>query len=228
MKKVIFSVGGSILFKEGDVNLQVVNDLKEFLEKTKGKYKVGIVVGGGKYARIYIDFAKKLGLPTLVQHAIGVELTQLHAKLLAYALNIEEFFCKTFEEAEVMFERKGYFVLGGVVPGYTTDWDAAVMAERVKADILVNITNVEGVYDKDPDVYPDAKFFEELDWKTFYKIFESEGIEFKPGMNFVFDPRAAKICENAAIPVFIIKYDKIKDLYDYLEGKKKVTGTLIK
>jgi uridylate kinase len=118
---------------------------------------------------------------------------------------------------------KHIILAGGWKPGWSTDYDAVLLAENVKARTVVNLTNVDYVYDKDPRTNPNAKSFEKLSWAEYKKII---GGEWKPGLHTPFDPIAAKEAERAKLKVIILNGADLANFERYLNGKE-FKGTVI-
>ena len=112
-------------------------------------------------------------------------------------------------------------VAAGWKPGFSTDYDAVLLAKNIGAKMVINMTNVDYAYDKDPKL-EGAKPIEETTWKEFRKIV---GSEWKPGLNMPFDPIASKECEKLKLKVAIIGKD-IDNLRKVLDGEK-FKGTMI-
>jgi uridylate kinase len=89
---------------------------------------------------------------------------------------------------------------------------------------VVNLSNIDYVYNKDPKKFKNAKKIKEISWADFRKIV---GDKWDPGLNVPFDPIASKIAQEAQMEVVIMNGKKLKNLENYLEGKK-FTGTVIR
>jgi uridylate kinase len=111
----------------------------------------------------------------------------------------------------------------GWKPGWSTDYDAIMMAEQLDAKKVINLSNIEYVYDKDPKKYPEAKKIERSSWGEFRKLLPTEWIS---GLNSPFDPVAAKKAQELGIEVAIMNGRNIENLKNYLEGKE-FKGTII-
>jgi uridylate kinase len=88
---------------------------------------------------------------------------------------------------------------------------------------LVNLSNIDYVYDKDPRKYPDAKKIEKISWQEFRKLIPDT---WSPGLSSPFDPVAAKEAETLNLEVVIINGTKLSELSNYLDNKPFV-GTVI-
>jgi len=112
----------------------------------------------------------------------------------------------------------------GWKPGFSSDYDAVLMAEKFGAKSLINLSNIEYVYTQDPKVNPDAKKIEKISWKDFREIV---GNKWDPGMSAPFDPIASKKAQELKLSVAIMNGKNLINLGNYLEGKKFI-GSLIK
>jgi len=216
--KIVISLGGSVIVPK-EIDVKFIKEFAKLIKKYKKKHRFSIVCGGGYTARIYTRKAKDFGISTKKAHELGIDATHLNAKFLAMILNAK--FSK--EHPNEIGKMKGLIVSGGYKPGWTTDTDAALIAKSMKADVLINITDVKGVYTKDPDKYKDAKLIRKMDWLEFEKMF---GKKIKgAGKHYVFDPLAAQICKKENIKVIVIGKD-IKNLKNVLNNKEFI-GTVI-
>ncbi len=224
MRKIVISLGGSILIQDS-INTEYIKHFKKVIDAFKDKFVV--VIGGGKTARTYMDTLKKEKIDSYHQSQIGVYTTYLNAAF------VESFFTKDhqkrifiprdYDEFDEKFKENKITFVGGIIPGSTTDGTAAEIAQKIKADLFINITNVEGLYDKDPKTNPNAKFIRKISHKDFYDKFISK-IESKPGMHFIMDHKAAKICRESNIKIIILS--KLDDLEKCLYNQKFM-GTII-
>ena len=216
-RKIVFSIGGSIVIPE-ELDVEFLKKFSALIKKYKNKINFSIVVGGGKTARMFQKKRKELGMDEYTAHEIGTKATQLNALFVARLVNGKF----SLEPPEKIGREKGLHVSGGYKIGWTTDTDAAYVAKGMKADYIVNLTDVKGVYTKDPRKFKDAKFLPELNWNTFFKII---GHKVVPGGHYVFDPIAGKVCQKNKIRVVILSKD-LHNLENFLKGKRFV-GTII-
>jgi len=115
-------------------------------------------------------------------------------------------------------------VMGGVSPGYTTDAVAAILAEYLDADLLVNVTSVDGIYGADPRKYPNARKYDKLSPKELVALTMKE--ELKAGSRIVIDPVAAKIIERSGIKTIVIDGSNPRNIVDAVHGKHQGTEIL--
>jgi uridylate kinase len=129
----------------------------------------------------------------------------------------------TVEDAARRVERDGIVVMGGLKPGMTTDTVAALIAERIRADLLVKATDVDGVFDKDPKRHRDARKFDVLRYGELSGIFEKKRHE--AGIHQVIDPEAIRILEKAKVKTVVVNGFKPENVLAAVKGKK--VGTMI-
>lgn len=221
---LVVSLGGSLICpKEIDVQY-----LKEFrtliLAAVKKGKRFGIVAGGGFIAREYIKKANEvITLQPIQNDIIGIAGTRTNGQLLR-----ELFGTLAYEEVIIDYSKKinttQSIVIGaGWLPGCSTDKDAVLIAKLFDAKTVINMTNVDWVYDKDPREFSDAKPIKKATWKEFKAII---GSEWKAGMNLPFDPVAAALAEKEKMKVIVLNGKNLKNLENYLSGKEFV-GTVL-
>jgi uridylate kinase len=115
-------------------------------------------------------------------------------------------------------------VAAGWRPGWSTDYVAAIIAQRLGAKKLINLSNIKYAYTKDPKKFADAKIIKEIGWKDFRRIV---GNRWDPGLNMPFDPVASKLAEDIGLEVIIAEGKNIANLKKILKGEK-FQGTVIR
>lgn len=224
-KTVIISLGGSLVSPDG-LDLNYLKKFKKLiLDFVKKGNRAVIIVGGGSLARNYIEAARKLNRSaiTLNLHWIGVRATRLNAELVKTMFGDIAYDETIFYRDQ--FPKKNFNVLvaGGGNPGGSTDGNAVFMARSAKAASIINLSNIDYVYDRDPRKFSDAKKIKSISWKAFRKM---TGNKITPGGNYPFDPKASKMAQNDGIEVVIMNGKNLTNLKNYLSGKD-FKGTLI-
>jgi len=223
MEKIVISIGGSVLISE-EANNTFFEDFKKLIKKTSKKNRIYLVVGGGKTARNYIQLGRNLNLTEEKLDEIGIEITRVNASLLSNILGFsnDTIPCTT-DEAKNM--KKPVVIMGGTTPGHSTDMVAAELAEKTEALRLIIATNVDGVYDKDPNKYKNAKQIKEISVK---KLIDQHGTKWdSAGKNVVIDGPALKIIERSRIPTYVLNGKKLGQLEKAINNKS-FNGTRIK
>jgi len=224
MQTVVLSVGGSMI-NPGEIDLAYVKKFAELLKEKNGKMRIAVVVGGGKNARIYAQAVRDLGGNEFYADSAGVLSTRQNAMLLIAALG-DYSYHQVITDFERVPETEKILVMGGTIPGITTDGDSALLAELLKADRLVNLSNVDGIYDKDPRKHKDAKKYELLSHNELLSIAAQQD-ERKAGQNFIFDIYACKIIARSNIESHFVNGKDLDAVEKAIEGKKH-NGTVIK
>jgi|SRR3989339_1105878 len=213
--KYIISLGGSII-NAGTIDVKLLKELKELINKSKHEFV--IICGGGKIAREYIKAGEELSVPSVRLDEIGIKATELNAELVAGALNVRR--ARNIEEA---VSKERVIVTNGLFPGVTTDFDAVVITGITNADAVINLSNVPGMYDKDPRTNDDAKFLNELSYETLINM--ANQYELGKGANFIFDLAASKLASRTKIKLVFL--EGLKELESFINNKK-FKGSIIK
>ncbi len=225
-KRVItISLGGSLIFPD-DINLTYLKSLKKILQKNTEKYKFVIVCGGGSLARKYIKTLEKTGSSHHLQGLIGIASTRINARFMNYFFNkdSEEGIPHKTSDIKNLLKKENIVFCGALTykTNSTTDSQAALIAKELKTD-FVNLTDVTGLYNKNPKKYKNAKLISKISYKNFDKM--ASEIKFSPGQHFVLDQQASKIIMKNKIKTFILG-PKTAEL-DRMLNNKKFKGTII-
>lgn len=215
--KIVISLSG-IFFRDAES----IRRVAEVIEEIAKSHKVYVVTGGGENARTYIKIAHDLGANDAVCDYIGIEVTRLNARLLIAALH--NAYPKPFtdyKDVDVATYENKIVVLGGVSPGYSTDAVAAILAEYLNAELIINATSVNGVYDEDPRREKKAKKYDKITPKELVSI--AIKTEMKAGSRNVIDAVAAKIIERSRIKTIVIDGNNPKNILGAVHGKHKGT-----
>ncbi|MBI3036763.1 UMP kinase [Candidatus Woesearchaeota archaeon] len=226
METIIISLGGSVL-APNQIDVDFLQRFRQLILRfVRDGRRFAIVCGGGKTAREYQGAASR------VVHAVpedldwlGIHATRLNAHLirtifrgLAHA--------KVIKNPNEKIRLKGserVVVAAGWKPGRSTDYIAVLLAKNLGAKTVINITNTDFVYDKDPSKFHDAKPLRMIRWKDFRRL---TGItKWSPGLNTPFDPVAAKVAEKLKLRVAVMGKD-LHNLESFLDGKG-FKGTVI-
>ncbi|CQR48946.1 MULTISPECIES: UMP kinase [Haloferax] len=201
--RVVISIGGSVLAPDLDAR-RVEGHASVVETLARDGCEIGAVVGGGGVARDYIGAARDLGANEVQLDQIGIDVTRINARLLIAALGsqVDPKVAHDYEDAGDAIRRGDISVMGGVMPGQTTDAVAAALAEYVDADLLVYATSVDGVFSADPKSDPDATKFEEM---TAAELVDVIGdIEMNAGSSAPVDLLAAKLIERAKMRTIVL------------------------
>lgn len=223
---VVVSVGGSLIVPD-EIDTTFLTNFRELiLKKTSDGLSFFIITGGGKTARRYQDAAKEVHgeLDGDDLDWLGIHSTRLNAHLFR-ALFAEQAQAKIVKNPTRKVSSRASVIIGaGWKPGWSTDYCAVMAAKQLGAKKLVNLSNIDYVYDKDPRKFPDAVKIEESNWADFRKLIPDH---WDPGLSSPFDPIAAKEAEALGLEVAIINGKKLNEFENYLSGKPFV-GSIIK
>jgi uridylate kinase len=224
--RVVLSLGGGTINPEGTPDTETIKRIAKLV--LQSPHQFGIVTGGGRVARVYAQAARELGANEYEADETAVITTRQNAKLFLSALGSEahQKVLVDFDDAGCAIESKKIVVMGGTIPGITTDTDSVLLAEKIHATRLVNISNVEAIYDSNPKTNPNAKRFEKLSYSELIKL-ANEADTRAAGTNFVFDILACKLAARSKLELHFISAKKIDDLKNAIDGKKH-SGTVVK
>lgn len=223
-KTFVISLGGSLVVTE-EIDFSFLKKFQLFIEKQiKRKRKFIIIVGGGKIARKYQHVAKKL---TNVSNTdldwLGIHATRLNAHLLLTIFRKYAYFRIIKNPKEKVNFKEKILIAAGWKPGFSTDYDAVWLAKTYNSDTIINLTNINFVYDKDPSKYKNAKPFKKISWSDYLKLINKK---WEPGMSSPFDPLASKLAKKFGFKCLIIGGKNLKETEKFLDGRN-FKGTLI-
>ena len=184
---------------------KVLKDYAAFLIKISKVCQPVVIAGGGTIARHYISHARSSGADESTLDELGIEISRLNAKLLIYALKNKAYSHPptTLQEIRHAVDTGLIIVAGGLHPGQSTNGTAALIAEKVQAEQFLNATDVDGVYDMDPNKFKKAKKFKQIDMKDLKNMLVHE--DSVAGGYDLMDIVALKIIERSKIKTRIIK-----------------------
>lgn len=228
-KRFILSLGGSLIVPNGGIDIKFLSRFEKFIRKKVAQgCHFFIVSGGGATARHYRDAASKICGKKITNEDLdwlGVHSTRLNGHLMRTIFRdiAYEYLIKHYD----MIDKKAVgakVVIGvGWRPGWSTDYDAVLLAQDYRVGTVINLTTIDMVYDKDPKKFKNAKPIKKINWKELIGIV---GKEWKPGMNAPFDPIAAQLAEKIGLKVIICDGRDLQNLDNILKGREFV-GTVI-
>jgi uridylate kinase len=222
--RIVVRIGGSVV--ASPINTELMSKYADVINALKHQGdEVAVVVGGGALARQFIGIAKELNLDMTAQDEIAISCSRLFAQLFLKKLGSTA--CSkvaiTLDDAEQCLAEGKVVVMGGLRPGITTDTVAALVAERVNAELLVKGTDQDGVYDKDPRKHPDAIKLDNLSIDDLSKVFE-ESVH-KAGIHQIIDPEAIKVLKRKPLKLIVVNGFKPENLFAAIKGEN--VGTVV-
>ena len=221
-KVIVISLGGSLIVPD-KIDTKFLKEFQKILIQNQKKYKFVVVCGGGGTARTYIHgLDYKPNKKEYFQGLLGISITRLNARFMTYFFGREanEGIPHDMKEVKNMFRFHDIVFCGALryAKNETSDGTSAKLAHYFDSN-FINITNVNGLYTKNPKEYKDAKFIPEISHKDF--LIRANQIKFKPGQHFVLDQKAAKIIKKYNITTYILG-ENLKNLDNVLNGKSFV------
>lgn len=222
-KTFVISLGGSLIFPgKLDKNF-LINFKKTILKYVNKKHNFVIICGGGKLARNFQQAAsKRKKLSNRELDWLGIKATKINAYSLKsiFGSNADNSII-TNPNSKITF-KKNIVIAAGWKPGWSTDYDAVLLAKNLGVKEIINMSNVGYVYDKDPRQHKNTRKIKKINWQNYGKLISQK---WKAGMSAPFDPVAAREAKKSKMKVYVIGRD-LRNLENLLNGKK-FRGTII-
>ncbi|MFW9845778.1 MAG: UMP kinase [Candidatus Thorarchaeota archaeon] len=216
----VLKLGGSLLYDDkGGILVDTVREYAKVVASiVKDGHNMVVVVGGGKTARKFISAARELGASESQCDWLGIKVARNHAELLGAALGDLAYpkIVESLDELETAVQFEKVVLMGGLTPGQSTNAAAALAAETVEANILLNATNVEGVYDRNPKL-DGAKKLDSVNLDDLTEILSGSGS--RAGEYKLFDPVAIRIVGRSKIPTVIFNGNDPKNVLRIIKGE---------
>jgi len=219
---IIISLGGSLV-APGEIDLGFLKNFKNCLQKNFGAKRFFIIVGGGKVARMYQKALLEFGAKANDRDWIGINITRLNAEIIRQMFAENSYPKIITDPTKKVKTTKDIVVGAGWKPGWSTDYDAVLIAKNHGIKTIINLTNIDYVYDKNPNEFADAKPFKDIDWKSFERIV---GDKWSPGISAPFDPIATKLASKLKLKVVMLNGKKLEYLEDFLNNKPFIGTTI--
>lgn len=220
-KTCIISLGGSLIVPD-EIDWEYLRDFRDLIvEYVEKGWKFILITGGGKTARKYQEAAYRIDTDLTDEDKdwLGIHSTRLNAHLLRTIFRTHAYpriNTNPHDLEDFSFCKEPIFIAAGFRPGCSTDYDAVLLAKYLAIGSLINLSNIDYVYDKDPKIYSDAKKMEHATWHEFRALV---GDTWSPGLNAPFDPIAAKHAQEIGLEVVIMNGKKLEQLRSYLNGQ---------
>ena len=229
VKRVLLKLSGEALAgdkKTGFDEETVVGVAKQIKVLTEQDYEIGIIIGGGNFWRgrtsekIDRTKADSIGMLATVMNCLYV--SEIFRTEGMKTEILTPFTCGAFTElfskdkaVEALTQGKVVFFAGGIGhPYFSTDMGTVLYAIEIEADIILSAKSIDGVYDSDPAVNPDAKKFDEISIK--------DVVDKKLG---VIDLAASVLCMENKMPMLMFGLNEKDSIINTVNGK--FTGTKI-
>ncbi|MBN3036939.1 MAG: UMP kinase [Candidatus Diapherotrites archaeon] len=224
MKPCVIKIGGSVLVPDSP-DVDYMRRITSVLRDLNKSMVLGVVVGGGNVNSRYVHAAREMGVNQYKQDWLGIDVTRLNARLLMDSLGWSgRGVPASVDDASELIAMARPFAMGGTVPGHTTNAVAAMLAENTGAR-LVNCTNVDGIYDKDPSKHSGAKKLAKIGADDLVAMAAREDSRSARG-HFIIDLLAAKIIARSGIEAHVVNGADVREIKKAALGKKH-NGTVI-
>lgn len=222
---IVVSLGGSLIVPD-EVDVKFLSEFKKIILRNTNKYKFVVVCGGGSTARKYIFALREIGMSEKFQGLSGISATRMNARFMNYFFNINpQYGIPHSIKILKKYVKKQDVVFCGALEykeKQTSDSTAAEIAKKLRAT-FVNLSNVAGLYDKNPSKNSGAKFIPKISWNDFYKMANRQ--KFKPGQHFILDQTASKIIMKNKIKTYLLG-NNLREFASFLKNKK-FKGTVV-
>ena len=216
----VISLGGSLVYP-GGIDTKFLTELHDFIRNqvSSKKRRFFITVGGGVVMRDYRDAAKKVygKITDTDLDWLGIHATRLNAQLVrTIFLDIAD--PRIIKHYEIILKiTQPVAIAAGWKPGWSTDYCAVTLCQDYGIHSVINMTNIDQVYDKDPRKFHDAKPMVDTTWEKYCAL---AGDKWSPGLNLPFDPIASKLAWNLGVTVKILNGRNLHNVANALDGKQ--------
>jgi len=224
---VVLSIGGSLI-NPGEPDIVFIKNIARLLRRVSKRHPIAVVAGGGMPARQYAEAMRRVGGSEFEADEAAILSTRQNAMLLIAALNGAAYpkVPLDFDEAGKASLSHRIVIMGGTIPGITTDTDAALLAEKLHAKRLVNLSNIDAIYSGDPKKDKGARRFTQLSYDKLIEI-AGEADRRRAGTNFIFDLLACKIIARSGIEAHFVHGRDLESAERAMDGLRH-KGTVVK
>jgi uridylate kinase len=221
---IVISLGGSLIVPDGIDHRFLKNFHRLILAQLRLGRRFILICGGGKTCRDYLGAAKKIiRLTPDDGDWLGIHSTRLNAQLLRTIFYQEAHPEIVNNPTKNISLKESILVASGWKPGWSTDYCAVLLAKKYGAKKILNLSNIDYVFDRDPRTDKNAKPLDTVSWKKYRGLIPKK---WTPGLNSPFDPIASRAAQGFGLETAIINGRDFKNIIAYLAGKK-FKGTII-
>jgi uridylate kinase len=231
-RNIVIKFGGSLLFSEGGIiNSQKITEFCNTIKHKNDYDSIVIVCGGGIIARQYIRAIRDLTGNEVLCDMIGIEISRVNSKLIIAEMKGLAYpqVPTSFEELSLALGTQKITIMGGLQPGQSTTSVAMTVADYLRAEKLVILTDVDGIYDKDPDLHKDAKLLETISYDSLQKLIldSSADTQAFAGEYRIFDAVSLQILKRSRIKVIVMSGKNLSQFQKLWNNEKQFIGTTI-
>lgn len=232
MKNIVIKVGGSLLLsKQNKINHEFVSQFCQIIKEETYFEQIVIVCGGGSLAREYITFLRNKGTNEALCDLIGIDISRLNSNIIKACLKdkVYPIVPKCLEDLSLALQFGKIIIMGGIQPGQSTTSVAMEVAEFIGATEVLILTDVPGIFDKDPDKYRDAKLMKKLTYDKLHDLLikSSSSTQSAAGEYRIFDIVSLQIIKRSKIEVIITSGHNLDEFRKFWIENKQINGTRV-
>lgn len=214
------SLGGSLIVPKSGVDVAFLKKFRSAILSLSKDFKFVVVCGGGSIARTYITGLRNGGIEDYLQSLIGISVTRTNARFMNYFFGRDQDsgIPHDMKHVKSLLTRNDLVFCGALRygPDQTSDSTAVSLANYLKAK-FINLTNVDGLFDKDPRKYKNSKFIKSISSADLFKLANS--MVYKPGQHFIIDQKASRLIRDHKVKSFILG-NSMKNFQNLVRGRK--------
>jgi len=231
-KNIVIKIGGSLLFKDNNsIDSEKIIEFCDLFKNENIFDKIVIVCGGGIVAREYINAVRRFGGNESLCDLFGIEISRINSKLIISYLGDLSFprVPTSIEALSKALLFKKIIIMGGLQPGQSTTSVAIEVAEFINANEIIILSDVDGIYDKDPNKFKDAKLLEQLNYSQLEEIIlkTSGNDQAAAGEYRIFDTVSLQLLKRSNIPLYLMNGRDLNQFKNLLSNQKPTKGTRI-
>ena len=231
-KRIVIKLSGSIFSlsdnpdQDSNNYYDIFKQYSDILTNLTPNVQLIVITGGGSIARLYINFARKLGLDEASLDLLGIAISRVNAKLLIASLGHYAYpeVPLSLDDVARFVESNKIIVSGGLHPGQSTNATSALIAEKTRASEFINATDVNGIYDSDPRKNKNAHLFAKIELDKLLNMLLKESS--MAGEYDLLDIVALKVIERSKIRTRVILSNP-KNISNTIQGRKYIGTELV-
>ncbi len=226
-KTLVISLGGSIIApKPGFIDIAFIRKFRRLVLGyiQRERRQVIIVTGGGKLNKEYNRAVKEIVRPQPIDlDRLGIAATRFHAEFLRVIFGKQAYQEVLLNPTKRIHTNRPVICAAGWKPGCSTDKDAVLLAKTYRSRSVLNLTNIDFVYTKDPTRFAKAKKITDTTWSVYRNIIPKK---WSPRLSTPFDPVASRLAQQERLTVVIINGRKIQEISRFMTNRT-FQGTII-
>jgi len=231
-ENIVIKIGGSLLFTDNNkVKINKIAEFCEIFKSNKGSGTTVVVCGGGSIARKYIEAVRSFKGSESLSDILGIEVSRINSKLLITSFQDYAYpqVPKSMEELSLALLFKKIIVMGGLQPGQSTTSVALEVSEFIGAKELVILTDVKGIFNKDPKKFNNAQLIKHLTYEQLEKLILKlkDDKQAAAGEYRIFDFVSLQILKRSNIRVIVTSGKDLSEFRKFWNGEKEINGTII-